>query len=115
LWAAVPPVAVPRFVLITEPRERSLPVSAVDDLHAALLAAEAQLDEHASTARRGHQVALEVLDRLAAVIESTGGGGVGEESSSLRAGADGFLSIAPCLQAARASLAASRPRDRSPL
>lgn len=91
-------------------------MSAVDDLHAALLAAEAQLDEHASTARRGHQVALELLDRLAAVIESTGGGGgVREESTSLRLVADRFLSIAASLNAARESIAAYRSRDRSNL
>lgn len=90
-------------------------MSAVDDLHAALLAAEAQLDEHASTARRGHQVALELLDRLAAVIESTGGGGVREESTSLRLVADRFLSIAASLHAARDSIAAYRSRDRSTL
>src|SRR5690606_4220130 len=96
-------------------REDDLPVSAVDDLHAALLAAEAQLDEHATAARRGHQVAMELLDRLAAVIESTGGGGGREESNGIRLAADRFLSIAASLHAARESIAAYRSRARSHL
>ena len=91
-------------------------MSAVDDLNAALLAAEAQLEEHATAARRGHQVAMELLDRLAAVIESTGGGGgVREEGNGIRLAADRFLSIAASLHAARESIAAYRSRDRSNL